>query len=147
MGGEGLTDGQDDSLVGGSTWYTDADGDSPWIACTEANGWVSVGGDCDDGDPDVHPGAPEACDGLDDDCDGAVDKGVCDTSGDSAADTATPDTATNDTVQIQGRCEGCSAGLALPGILVTLAGLGAVRRPAGGSRRATFARWRTSWRW
>ncbi len=30
--------------------------------------------DCDDLDPDVHPGAPEDCDGVDDDCDGAVDE-------------------------------------------------------------------------
>jgi hypothetical protein len=29
--------------------------------------------DCDDQDPDVHPGAAEQCDGVDDDCDGMVD--------------------------------------------------------------------------
>ena len=29
--------------------------------------------DCDDDDPEVHPGAEEVCNGLDDDCDGDVD--------------------------------------------------------------------------
>ena len=29
-----------------------------------------VGGDCDDGDPGIHPGADEGCDGVDTDCDG-----------------------------------------------------------------------------
>ncbi|GEM_PF-3061067 len=32
--------------------------------------------DCDDQDPDIHPGAAESCDGVDDDCDGHVDEGV-----------------------------------------------------------------------
>lgn len=31
--------------------------------------------DCDDGDPDVHPGAPELCNGHDDDCDFIIDEG------------------------------------------------------------------------
>lgn len=30
--------------------------------------------DCDDSDPDVHPGAPERCNGADDDCDPATDE-------------------------------------------------------------------------
>ncbi len=33
--------------------------------------------DCDDGDPDIHPGQPETCNGLDDDCDNDVDEEVC----------------------------------------------------------------------
>ena len=33
--------------------------------------------DCDDTDPDIHPGAAELCNTRDDDCDGAVDEGAC----------------------------------------------------------------------
>src|SRR5690606_35427864 len=32
-------------------------------------------GDCDDGDPDLRPGAIELCNHRDDDCDGTVDEG------------------------------------------------------------------------
>jgi hypothetical protein len=35
--------------------------------------------DCDDSDPDVHPGASEDCNEADDDCDGDVDEGVTET--------------------------------------------------------------------
>ncbi|MBN8615693.1 MAG: hypothetical protein J0L92_34175 [Deltaproteobacteria bacterium] len=44
----------------------DGDGDGePPLSCG--------GGDCDDADPDVHPGATEACDGIDADCSGGAD--------------------------------------------------------------------------
>jgi glucose/arabinose dehydrogenase len=35
----------------------------------------AAGVDCDDGDPEVYPGAVEICDGEDDDCDGTPDDG------------------------------------------------------------------------
>ncbi len=48
----------------------------------DGDGYTSIGScqgtrdDCDDQDPDAHPGAPEICNGLDDDCDGQVDEGL-----------------------------------------------------------------------
>jgi hypothetical protein len=38
----------------------------------DEDGWAADV-DCDDSDPEVHPGAAELCNGLDDDCDGEVD--------------------------------------------------------------------------
>jgi len=42
----------------------------------DADGLAEDQGDCDDGNPAVHPGALEACNGLDDDCNGDVDDGL-----------------------------------------------------------------------
>ena len=61
-------------------WYADADGDGYGDdrrgACAGTDGYVEVGGDCDDGDGAVHPGASEVCnDRVDNDCDGGP--GAC----------------------------------------------------------------------
>lgn len=60
-----------------ATWYEDADGDGygnaaiPQDAASQPPGHVADGSDCDDTDPEVHPGADDVCgDGIDQDCDG-----------------------------------------------------------------------------
>jgi hypothetical protein len=64
----------------GSVWYTDSDGDgfgddtSSHVSCIEGPEDVSVGGDCEDSDAGIYPGALEVCDGVDQDCDGLVDE-------------------------------------------------------------------------
>ena len=66
---------------GCTTYYRDADGDGygdlgdAVTAITPPNGYVATGGDCDDTDASIYPGASEVCDGVDDDCDGNVDEG------------------------------------------------------------------------
>ncbi len=70
----------EDDAVDMLDWYLDADGDG-WgdqagltEACEIPSAHVERAGDCDDDDPEIHPGAAERCNGLDDDCDGAVDE-------------------------------------------------------------------------
>ena len=65
---------------GPATYYEDADGDgygNPDVFVTDAppDGYVTTGGDCDDTDPDIHPGAEETCgDGVDQNCSGPADE-------------------------------------------------------------------------
>ncbi len=75
---DGLVDDEDDSLPWylATAWYEDGDGDGvgtldsvTWQCAAPGVGWVAEGGDCDDLDADVFPGAPELCNGRDDDCD------------------------------------------------------------------------------
>lgn len=75
------------------TWYVDCDGDtyaelqavSVDVGCSEPNpsncggGWTLTPPqgsdiDCNDDDPQVHPGASEVCDDEDNDCDGKTDE-------------------------------------------------------------------------
>jgi hypothetical protein len=58
--------------------WRDADrdgfGGAGGLACAGDPAFVDTGGDCDDRDRDVHPGAREVCrNGVDEDCDGADD--------------------------------------------------------------------------
>jgi hypothetical protein len=69
--------------------YRDADGDGYGIAGVPVSscdgslpaGYVANGTDCNDANPNVHPGISDVCNGLDDDCDGTADTGgggLCD---------------------------------------------------------------------
>ncbi|MFM7200107.1 MAG: putative metal-binding motif-containing protein, partial [Myxococcota bacterium] len=67
------------------TFYKDQDGDGygdpqqSQLACPTPTGYVSRGGDCNDGNAQVYPSAPEQCNGLDDNCNGQLDEGVSST--------------------------------------------------------------------
>jgi len=64
---------------GRSTWYEDSDDDGygnpnvSMLACDQPEGYVDNDDDCDDSDPDAHPGATEVCNDIDDDCDTLID--------------------------------------------------------------------------
>ena len=74
---DGDTDDDDASVdtATGATWYADTDADghgdpsASSMACGTPAGSVADATDCDDTDPDVHPGATEVCSASDDDCD------------------------------------------------------------------------------
>lgn len=68
-----------DMDVSEHTWFFDGDLDT-WgtdeltaVACEGPAEFVDRGGDCDDGNAAIHPGATEVCNGDDDDCDTVVD--------------------------------------------------------------------------
>jgi hypothetical protein len=73
----GDIDDADSGVTGQSTWYVDADIDGygsasvTQDACEAPTGYETNNLDCDDGDPNVHPGMLEINgDGIDQDCDG-----------------------------------------------------------------------------
>ena len=74
----------DEDPVDGVWSWPDEDGDgygaeeAGLLACTVPEGWLLMGGDCDDGDPLTFPGAKETCDDEDDDCDDVVDNEAVD---------------------------------------------------------------------
>ncbi|USN54945.1 MAG: T9SS type A sorting domain-containing protein [Candidatus Peribacteria bacterium] len=58
----------------------DNDGYGVWndtvISCVVLPGYASIGGDCDDQNNLIYPGAYELCDNLDNDCNGEVDESI-----------------------------------------------------------------------
>jgi hypothetical protein len=43
---------------------------------SDGDGYTVCGGDCDDSNPAIYPGAVEVCNGLDDDCNLSIDDGI-----------------------------------------------------------------------
>ena len=83
--GDGICDDVDfcpNSPGNAMEYYKDGDHDgygnkdSSVIACHKPPGYVTNTVDCDDSNPNVHPGAVEVCNGIDDDCDGLIDEDV-----------------------------------------------------------------------
>jgi hypothetical protein len=75
---DGNTDDADPDVLA-DLYFSDVDGDGYGTVVVGAGcgpaplGETELGGDCDDGDDLVNPGAAEVCGGVDDDCDGLVD--------------------------------------------------------------------------
>ena len=75
---DGLTD---DGLVF-AMYYVDADGDgfgdeaTGVEFCSQPQNTITIGGDCNDANDQIYPGATEICDSEDNDCDGSTDEGL-----------------------------------------------------------------------
>ena len=77
-GSSGSTGGSSGSGGSSASGGSGGSGAAPSGTDDDNDGFVTPG-DCDDTNPDVHPGASEVCNGLDDDCAGGIDDGVSDT--------------------------------------------------------------------
>jgi hypothetical protein len=71
--------------------------DNPATEDCDGDGFTVAGGDCNDANPAVHPGAVETCNHLDEDCDGLIDEG-----GNALCDDGNP--CTSDVCKPQGGC-------------------------------------------
>jgi hypothetical protein len=76
----------DATLNPATKWYLDLDGDGYYtnivVSCASpGSGYYQTrtgGGDCDDNNSAVHPGATEIADGIDNNCNGQADEGLLD---------------------------------------------------------------------
>ena len=109
--------------------YTDSDHDGygvePGVATCDAPesfGFASIGGDCNDSNPLVHPDALERCNSVDDNCDGMMDEDTMgeDTDGDGVHNLCdscpmdwNPNQGDGDKDGLGGPCDNC-AGLRNP---------------------------------
>ncbi|MCK6505149.1 putative metal-binding motif-containing protein [Myxococcota bacterium] len=65
----------DEDAIDAPTWFRDRDNDlfgiddEFVIQCDPPTGFAASGGDCDDTDDEINPGAEEICDDIDNDCD------------------------------------------------------------------------------
>jgi hypothetical protein len=73
-------DDNDASIGQESLWYADTDGDGygggeTLPSCSQPEGYLALGGDCDDDNASINPGAQEVCDDadIDEDCSGSAD--------------------------------------------------------------------------
>jgi N-acetylneuraminic acid mutarotase len=57
-------------LGSGGTYLVDQ------LVDNDHDGYTPCTGDCNDGNPAVHPGATETCNGIDDNCNGQIDEGL-----------------------------------------------------------------------
>jgi hypothetical protein len=97
----------EDTASDALTWYRDSDGDGygaasdTTLSCEEPSGFVSIAGDCDDGESAISPDADEVCDSVDNNCDGTTDEDTAidaptwyaDADGDGYGDADLPQTA------------------------------------------------------
>lgn len=86
--------GDDDDATGDDDTGDDDSGDDDDSSDNDedGDGWTPQEGDCNDHDPDVHPGADEVCDGVDTNCDGLDDADDADNDGFTPCDGDCDDT-------------------------------------------------------
>ena len=110
--------------TGSTAWYPDKDEDGfgtglgAALCVAPGSGFVSAGGDCNDFNTAVHPGAAEICNNADDNCNGQTDEAgakactvyFADVDGDGFGDAANsacmcPSKATSDFIKQSGDCD------------------------------------------